>query len=99
MSDLIPLRQACSFIPSRVHGKNLHYSTLWRWASRGVRGVKLEVLRIGGGAYVTREGIDRFIAALNTGANAAPAARKERTAKCRAADIERAERACAAAGI
>jgi Protein of unknown function (DUF1580) len=42
-----------------------HVSTAWRWASAGVRGVKLRTTRIGGRVYVSRADFDNFMAALN----------------------------------
>lgn len=52
-----------------------HNSTLWRWALGGVRGVKLETVRIGGRTFTSREALLRFMAALNAppGAPAPPA--------------------------
>lgn len=40
-------------------------ATLHRWRQRGVRGVKLETVLIGGIRYTSREAIVRFIAAQN----------------------------------
>ncbi|MFN0137998.1 MAG: DUF1580 domain-containing protein [Phycisphaerae bacterium] len=39
--------------------------TAWRWALRGVRGVKLESHVVGGRRFTTREACDRFLARLN----------------------------------
>lgn len=47
-------------------------ATLHRWRLRGVRGVKLETVLIGGLRYTSKEAIARFIAAQN--ADDAPAA-------------------------
>jgi hypothetical protein len=38
---------------------------MWRWALRGVDGVKLESFKIGGRRYTTAEALDRFVARLN----------------------------------
>jgi hypothetical protein len=35
-------------------------STLWRWHSRGLRGVKLEIIRIGGTACTSKAALRRF---------------------------------------
>jgi hypothetical protein len=40
-------------------------STLWRWALRGVRGIVLESIVIGGRRYTSREAVDRFMSRLN----------------------------------
>lgn len=57
--SLVPLREAPKLLPTR-NGKRLHISTLFRWVQRGVDGVKLEVLRIGGTTYTSREALQRF---------------------------------------
>ncbi|MEM9662606.1 MAG: DUF1580 domain-containing protein [Planctomycetota bacterium] len=41
----------------------MHVSTVWRWASRGVRGHKLKTWRVGGTTCTTAQAIDEFIAA------------------------------------
>lgn len=45
-ADLVPINQAARLFP----GRRPHVSTLWRWAQRGVRGVKLVIVRVGGRA-------------------------------------------------
>jgi hypothetical protein len=42
-----------------------HTSTLIRWCRRGVRGVKLETVVVGGRRYTSIEAIQRFIAKLS----------------------------------
>lgn len=57
--DALSLPQAARELPG-----NPDPSTLWRWASRGVRGVKLETVRIGAGRiYTTRQALTRFVEA------------------------------------
>lgn len=63
--QLIPLRDVPRRLPVRPNGKKLHISAVYRWASRGVRGVKLETTRIGGGTYTSIEALQRFTDALN----------------------------------
>lgn len=48
--------------------------TAWRWALRGVRGVKLESYVLGGRRFTTREACERFLAVLNGGAPQQPSA-------------------------
>jgi Protein of unknown function (DUF1580) len=55
-------------------------STIWRWSSRGVGGIKLTTIRVGGRRYVTRRALDEFLCQLNraNGSNRAPShARKQ----------------------
>jgi hypothetical protein len=44
----ITLRQATRLLPHRRAGKPTHVTTLYRWAVRGLRGVKLETVQVGG---------------------------------------------------
>lgn len=59
---LLTLNEARSAFPG---GKRLGLATIQRWRMRGVRGVKLETLLVGGMRYTSREAIARFIAAQN----------------------------------
>ncbi len=40
-------------------------STLWRWASAGLKGIRLETVKIGGATCTSVEALERFFAALN----------------------------------
>jgi len=57
---LIPLREAPRHLPPRPNGKRVHISACYRWISRGVRGVRLEAIRIGGSTYTSLEALQRF---------------------------------------
>jgi hypothetical protein len=59
---LISLAEARSAFPG---GRRLGLATLHRWRLRGVRGVKLETVLVGGLRYTSREAIERFVAAQN----------------------------------
>lgn len=59
---LIPLKEAANYLPKR-RGKKPHYSTLYRWATKGSRGRILESTMIGGIRYTSIEAIESFIAA------------------------------------
>ncbi len=55
-----------SEVPNRLpkrHGKKIHYSTVYRWATKGVRGRVLETVRVGGVRYTTVEALERFLSA------------------------------------
>jgi hypothetical protein len=41
-------------------------ATMWRWALRGVDGVKLETYKIGGRRYTTPESVEKFVSRLNS---------------------------------
>ena len=42
-----------------------HSATKWRWAMRGVKGVRLETALVGGQRFTTAAACARFVAALN----------------------------------
>lgn len=64
LRDAFPINEVPRHLPRRS-GKRVHISTIWRWIQRGVRGVKLESLNIGGRRYVPREALEHFLEALN----------------------------------
>ena len=72
--DVIPLKEAARITPGRPH-----VATLFRWASRGVGGFQLEVVRVGGRTCTSREAIQRFCDRLTTGGPTAPAIRTTRS--------------------
>lgn len=63
--ELIPLTQAPEHLPWGRQGRPVHVSTVWRWVYRGVGGVKLESIKIGGTRYTSREALRRFLDQLN----------------------------------
>jgi hypothetical protein len=58
-------------LPPGRNGRPINVSTIFRWINPGVRGVRLEVVRIGGSVYTSREALKRFAEAL-TSLGAAP---------------------------
>jgi hypothetical protein len=60
---LIPLKQVSDFLPSRVRGKRLQPSTLYRWILRSRN--PLEVVKIGGGTFTSVEALARFMECRN----------------------------------
>ncbi len=60
---LLSIRQAARRIPGR-RGKPIHVSAVYRWIQRGVDGVRLEVVRVGGTTYTSAESLQRFSEAL-----------------------------------
>lgn len=59
--DIITLGEACRLVPP--HG--IAPCTMARWIQRGVRGVVLETVIIGGRRLTSREAISRFFASQN----------------------------------
>jgi hypothetical protein len=58
---ILSVSQAASHFPYRPS-----LSSIWRWMTRGVKGTKLESIKIGGIRYTSLEAIKRFLAACNT---------------------------------
>jgi hypothetical protein len=58
---LIRLPQAPEFLPRRGDGRPVHELTVRRWAKVGLKGIRLEVVRIGGAVFTSREALTRFI--------------------------------------
>ena len=69
--NLIPLSQAPRHLPPRPSGKRLHISAIYRWIGKGVGGVRLESIRLGGTTYTSLEAIQRFAERLSRGLSAA----------------------------
>jgi hypothetical protein len=67
--QLLPLHDVPKLLPARPSGKKLHISAVYRWAQRGIQGIRLEVVRVGGTTYTSREALQRFVQSPN----AAPA--------------------------
>jgi hypothetical protein len=45
----------------KISGKNRNRSVIFRWISRGVSGVKLEAIRIGGEIFTSKEALNDFL--------------------------------------
>lgn len=79
-AKLIPLSQVprLNFLPCRRNGRKLHPSTVFRWAQRGLRGVKLQVVRVGGTLCTTEDALCRFFEQLTGGVNTPPPIKRNR---------------------
>jgi hypothetical protein len=95
---LISLTEAAKTVPRRRRGRKTHLSTLYRWATIGVRGIVLETLQCGGSRVTSREALQRFFETLSgpgpsgpVGSHAGPA-RTRRTAAQRQRDSAKAGR-------
>ncbi len=61
----LPFAQAARRLPPMRNGRPVSPATLWRWSSHGVRGIKLEVVKIGGTACTSLEALRRFFDRLS----------------------------------
>jgi hypothetical protein len=57
---LISLADAANEVPRRRRGKRCHVSTVYRWATSGIGGIKLESVIVGGSRCTSREALARF---------------------------------------
>jgi hypothetical protein len=62
---ILPLADAAKGLPRRRGGRRVHPSTLHRWATAGCRGVRLEIIQIGGTRCTSREALQRFFERLS----------------------------------
>jgi len=65
----IPLTQVpkvIRWLPRRRRGRKLNIATVFRWAQRGLRGVRLETISIGGTKCTSEEALKRFFARLSS---------------------------------
>lgn len=60
--DVLTLQDARKVI-GQLTGRRPDKTTMYRWCLRGVRGVKLEHVRLGGVIFTSRQAITRFIEA------------------------------------
>ncbi len=58
--ELLSLAQAARILPRLRRGKPIHPTTLWRWSTVGLRGVRLIVVQVGGTKCTTRTLLDEF---------------------------------------
>ena len=86
---------------NRRSGKRIHVSTLWRWATAGVGGVKLETIMAGGSRMTSFEAIERFFEQSTLHADGEHVAQPQspRMTAARRKQIEAAERRLVKAGI
>ncbi|MCH8342479.1 MAG: DUF1580 domain-containing protein [Planctomycetes bacterium] len=101
--ELLSLTDATKALPP-IDGKRPCSSTIWRWCRRGVRGVRLEYVRLGHRVCTTREALGRFAQRLAEAddqpvENLKTRSTKPRSAKQRERDVARASKELECAGI
>ncbi len=94
--DLIPEEQ----VPGRG-GRKVHIRTLESWISRGIRGIYLESIMIGGIICTSLQALSRFHVAVTEAKNSGrrPMASNPRTDRERGRDNAAARRKLQAAGV
>jgi hypothetical protein len=63
---LIPLSDCprLRWLPRRRRGRRPHAATFFRWAKHGLRGVRLETIRVGGTLCTTQDALRTFFERL-----------------------------------
>lgn len=89
---LLSLTDAANTLPGRPN-----VTTVWRWRNRGVRGVRLETICLGGRRFTSREALSRFFAATTAAADGQPL--RSETPRQRESAIDRAERQATELGV
>ena len=59
-NDLISLAQATKLLP-KFNGKHPNPSTVWRWCTVGLNGVRLECARVGNRMCTSEAALHRFL--------------------------------------
>jgi hypothetical protein len=93
--NVLSLTDAAAMLPRRRAGRKPHISTLYRWAQRGVRGVRLEILKVGATTCTSTEALQRFCERLTGGENVGIV----RTSKQRQKRLAKVQQELAAIGI
>ena len=61
----LTLTEAAALLPGRKPGKRLYVNTVWRWCVKGLRGVRLRSVLVGGQRLTTRRWLREFLQAMN----------------------------------
>lgn len=106
--DFITLSAAAALLPRSPSGKRVAATSLWRWATKGCRGVRLRVTCFGSRYFTTAAWLEEFglrlAEAHRVGASAAPKISIPEHAtptptKARQAAVARARRELREAGV
>lgn len=93
-----PLGEAPKHLPPRG-GKRIHQATIFRWAKSGVRGVRLETIRVGGSLCTSSQALQRFCERLSATDDGGTEPTGPRSLSAREKATQRAEAELAAVGI
>lgn len=63
--DVVTIAEAVQGLPPHQNGRKIHISTIYRWISRGIHGVRLESLKLGRRLVTSHEAIQRFAERLS----------------------------------
>ncbi len=101
--EIFSLTQAAKLpcFANRRGGKRINVSTLWRYATTGCRGIKMETIMAGGSRATSLEAIERFFEQLTLQAEGKyqPTPQRPSMTAARRKQIEAAEQRLARAGV
>jgi hypothetical protein len=63
--EVLTFSKAAARLPERRKGSRPHLATFYRWAERGIRGVRLESIQIGGTRCTSTQALQRFFDRLS----------------------------------
>lgn len=63
-NDFLTIAQAARLLPNRPQP-----GTIWRWRTKGIRGIKLDTCLVGGRRYVRKQSIVDFIERVTAAAD------------------------------
>jgi hypothetical protein len=63
--EILTFAQAARRLPRLRNGRPVSPSTVWRWCSAGLHGVRLETVKVGGVTCTSTAALQRFFAALS----------------------------------
>jgi hypothetical protein len=84
----IPFSEAARRLPRMRNGRPVSPATLWRWASHGLRGVRLETVRVGGTTCTSLEALRRFFERIGSNVGDPPITAQPSTQRAEAAAAE-----------
>lgn len=94
--EMLTLSGAAKRLPHGRASKPVHVATIHRWASpRGLKGIRLETVKVGGIRYTSAEALERFIVRCS----ADDASQQPQLTRQRQKSIDKAAATLAAAGI
>lgn len=91
---LVPLAEVPALLPPNRRGRRLHISVVYRWVQKGMRGIRLEAVQLGGRRVTSSEALSRFIAALTAQSALQSIAPEMRSPSARNRAVARANAAC-----
>ncbi len=75
--EVVLIREVPGLLPKK-NGRKKHLASIYRWLSRGLVGVRLESVYIGGEQYTSKQALDRFFCAVTEAKRGS--SRRKRTA-------------------